>query len=94
MIVGVQFSKFWKKLHLLSSSDDEDATKDEALSQNISHEAFPEGSQTTQPHPDAQEPEEPHLPLTRPIKPSLQTNRTEEVSHAVLNWFFTDTEWL
>lgn len=67
-----------KRFYLLSSSNDEDSTEDEALSQNVSHEAVLKGPQAVQPHADTQECQETHLPLTGPIKTPLQGMQTNQ----------------
>lgn len=65
-----------QKYSLLSSSNDEDSTEDEALPQNVSNEAVLKGPQAVQPHADAQERQETHLPLTGPIEMPLQGTQT------------------
>lgn len=67
-----------KKFYLLSSSNDEDSTKGEALPQNVSHEAVPKSPQAVHPHAKTQERQETHLPLTGPIKTPLQSTQTHQ----------------
>lgn len=85
------------KFYLLSSSNDEDPTKDKALSQNISHEAPLKGPQAVHPNANTQERHETQLPLTGPIKTPLQckhTNQNPWIIHSYLSWFTADPEWL
>lgn len=59
--------------YLLFTPDDKDAPEDEAFTENVAHEAAPEGPEAVHPHSDPQEAQKTHLALTGPIKTPLST---------------------
>lgn len=63
------------RFYLLFTPDDKDASEDEAFTQNVTHEAAPEGPEAVQPHSDPQEAQKTHLALTGPIKTPLRAQK-------------------